>query len=98
MNEVIQSLLLLSGELKEVKVHLEFLKKSRVEYFKEAWCDSLDVLDILKISKRTLQTLRNSGALPFSRINGKFYYKLADIEKLLEANYSPLKQKSHGTK
>lgn len=98
MNEVIKSLLLLSGELKEVKVHLEFLKKSRVEYFKEAWIDSQDVLDILKISKRTLQSLSNTGELPFSRINGKLYYKLADLEKLLEANYSPAKQSSHGNK
>lgn len=98
MNEIIKNMLLLSGELKEVKVHLEFLKKSRVEYFKEAWIDSQDVLDILKISKRTLPTLRNSGSLPFSRINGKYYYKLADIEKLLEANYSPAKQNSHGIK
>lgn len=95
MNEVIRSLLHLSGELKEVKVHLEFLKKSRVEYFKEAWVDSADVLDILRISKRTLQSLRDTGDLPFSRINGKLYYKLSDIEKLLEANYSANKSRSH---
>lgn len=98
MNELIRSFLLLSGELKEVKVHLEFLKKSRVEYFKEAWVDSADVIDILRISKRTLQSLRDSGELPFSRINGKLYYKLADLEKLLEANYSVNNSRGHGTK
>lgn len=87
MNTIIKSLLLLSGELKEVKVHMELLHKTRVEHFKEAWVDGADAMEILKMSRRTLSKLRNSGELPFSQINGKLYYKLADIETLLEANY-----------
>ena len=42
----------------------------------------------LNISQRTLQTLRDNGTLPFSRISGKFYYKVSDLEALLESNYS----------
>lgn len=98
MNEIIKNMLLLSGELKEVKVHLQFLHKTRIEHFKEAWIDSQEVMELLKISKRTMQALRNAGDLPFSRINGKLYYKLSDIEKLLEANYSTTKSRSHGTR
>jgi len=98
MNEIIRSLLILSGELKEVKVHLQFLKKSRIEYFKEAWIDSEEVLQALHISKRTLQKLRDSGTLPFSRISGKFYYMLSDIENLLKANYSHADSPRHGNK
>lgn len=97
MNAIIKSLLLLSGELKEVKVHLQFLHKTRVQHFKEAWVDGADAMEVLKISRRTLSKLRNSGELPFSQINGKLYYKLSDIEKLLEANYSS-KKGSHGAK
>ncbi|MFA6400267.1 MAG: helix-turn-helix domain-containing protein [Salinivirgaceae bacterium] len=74
--------------MKAIKIQLEFLKKSRNERLKENWIDAQEVLIALNISKRTLQTMRDNGSLPFSRINGKFYYKVADLEKLLESNYS----------
>jgi len=52
------------------------------------WLDNQDVMQRLHISPRTLQTLRSNGTLPFSRIKGKFYYKVSDLEALLESNYS----------
>ncbi len=76
----------------------EILKRlDSLERFGESWIDGQDVMDALNISKRTLQTLRDSKMLPYSRINGKFYYKVADIEALLETNYQPSKQKCHGS-
>lgn len=96
MMEIMQALLKLSGDIKEVKAYLQAFKKTRAENFKESWIDGQDVMLALIISKRTLQTLRDSGVLPYSRINGKFYYKVADLEKLLESNYSQnLKANSH---
>ena len=70
---------------------MQQFQKSRLERFNEAWIDGQDVMQTLHISKRTLQSLRDSGVLPYSRINGKFYYKVSDIEKMLEANYSTFK-------
>jgi hypothetical protein len=96
MMEIMQALLKLSGELKEIKVHLQQINKTRLEKFTEAWIDGQDVMQVLHISKRTLQTLRDSGTLPYSRLNGKFYYKLSDIENMLESNYSPTKSDRHG--
>ncbi|MCP4650319.1 MAG: helix-turn-helix domain-containing protein [PVC group bacterium] len=96
MNEVIQILLKLSQEIKTIKSYLEVFKKTRLEKFNEAWIDGQDVMQVLHISKRTLQSLRDSGVLPYSRLNGKFYYKLSDIENILESNYSILKSGSHG--
>ncbi len=96
MNEIIKALLLLSQEIKEVKTLVIKLKKTRAQKFNENWIDGQDVMLALHISKRTLQSLRDTGILPYSRINGKFYYKVADIEKLLESNYSRnLKSDSH---
>lgn len=96
MNEILQSILHLYGELKEIKAHLQYLKKTRAEIFNESWIDGQDVLLALNISQRTLQTLRDSGTLPFSKLNGKFYYKVSDLEALLESNYSGnLKRQSH---
>ncbi len=96
MNEIIQILLKLSQEIKAIKSYLEVFKKTRLERFNEAWIDGQDVMQVLHISKRTLQSLRDSGVLPCSRLNGKFYYKLSDIENILESNYSILKTGSHG--
>ena len=88
MNELIQPLLTLMNDIKEVKAYLQNLKQTRAETFKESWIDGQDVMLALNISKRTLQSLRDKGTLPFSRINGKFYYKVSDLEALLENNYS----------
>lgn len=53
----------------------------------ETWLDNQEVMEVLKISPRTLQAMRDSGTLPFSKVGGKIYYKASDVEKLLEANY-----------
>lgn len=48
------------------------------------WLDSSDVCQLLNISKRTLQTYRDNGSLPYSQINHKMYYKHSDIERLFK--------------
>ena len=98
MTELIDLVLKLSQDLQQIKFQLKQFQKARLERFTEAWIDGQDVMQTLHISKRTLQTLRDEGTLPFSRINGKFYYKLSDIEQLLESNYSHLKKQSNGSK
>lgn len=87
MNDIIQPLLTLINDIKEVKACLQTLKQTHSEKFKESWIDGQDVILALNISKRTLQSLRDKGILPYSRINGKFYYKVSDLEVLLENNY-----------
>lgn len=96
MTELMQLLLELSGAIKEMKAQILILKQTRTEKFKQEWIDGQQVIDALNISKRTLQSLRDNGTLPYSRVNGKFYYKVADLEKLLESNYSAnLKNERH---
>ena len=46
------------------------------------WLDNQDVCQMLNISPRTLQTLRDNGTLAFSQINRKVYYKLEDVESI----------------
>ena len=52
------------------------------------WLDGQDVMLLLHISPRTLQTLRSNGTLPYSRINNKIYYLRQDIQKILADNYT----------
>lgn len=41
----------------------------------DEWLDNQDVCLFLNISPRTLQTLRSNGALSFTQIERKLYYK-----------------------
>ena len=47
------------------------------------WMDNQDVCQALKISPRALQTLRDSGRLPHSKINNRIYYRPEDVERLI---------------
>jgi len=62
----------------------ENLSKSE-DYFLQEWMDNQDVCNILNVSKRTLQTYRDNGRLPFTQIDRKMYYKPSDVEFLLNS-------------
>ena len=47
------------------------------------WLDNQDVCQMLNISPRTLQTLRDNGTLAYSQISRKVYYKPEDVENIL---------------
>ena len=44
---------------------------------------SYQVKNLLKISNNTLQTLRDNGTIPFTKIGGILYYNYEDIMKVL---------------
>ena len=50
------------------------------------WLDNKEFCEYLRISKRTAQNYRDRGIIEFSQIESKIYYRLADIDALLE-NY-----------
>ena len=87
MIELADLILALSLEIKELKVRLEIFRQSRAEKLKDTWLDNQDVMQTLHISTRTLQTFRDNGTLPFSKVGGTFYYKVSDIEEVLHSNY-----------
>lgn len=98
MTEIIDLLLALSQEIKDLKARIELLRHTRVEVLKDTWIDNQDVLQTLHISKRTLQTFRDNGTLPYSKVKGKFYYKVSDVEQLLQDNYYNHNFKRDGNK
>jgi hypothetical protein len=50
------------------------------------WVDSYEVCTFLKISGRTLQRLRASRAVNYSLIRGKAFYKISEIQRLMNDN------------
>lgn len=78
-------------ELKEIQEKLKILnskvqalQKNKLEYH---IIDNADFIQLMKISNNTARNWRNKGIIPFSQIENKIYYKVADIEKLLANNY-----------
>ena len=49
----------------------------------EKWLDNEAVCKLLKISRRSLQSYRDNGTIPFSQIGHKCYYKTSDIEQFI---------------
>ena len=49
----------------------------------EQLLDNQDVLQLLKISPRSLQRYRTNKKLPYYTISGKLYYKLSDVHQLI---------------
>jgi len=48
------------------------------------WLKSVEVRKLLGISPGTLQNLRINGTLSFTKVGSIMYYKLEDINKILE--------------
>lgn len=46
-----------------------------------------EFMELMAISIRTAQLWRDQGLISFSQINGKIYYRMSDIQKLLNDNY-----------
>lgn len=78
--------------LKRKLISLDDLSDKEIENlseraFLEDWIDGQEVMQKLRISPRTLQTLRSNGTIPFTRIGHKLYYLKQDIERILRNNY-----------
>ncbi|MDR0412469.1 MAG: helix-turn-helix domain-containing protein [Dysgonamonadaceae bacterium] len=49
----------------------------------DGWVDSYEVCTFLKISSKTLQRLRAAGEITYSQIRGKNFYKISEIQRLM---------------
>lgn len=49
------------------------------------WMKSHEVRRLLKISPGTLQTLKSSGVIPYTKIGGVHFYDHDDIQRMLES-------------
>jgi hypothetical protein len=53
----------------------------------EELLDNQDVLQMLKISSRSLQRYRSEGRLAYYTISGKLYYKLSDVHQFIRDSF-----------
>lgn len=92
MDEPQKSIKNRSLELKWAREQVRILKQKQVDAFRQRWMTSKEVMMVLGISRRTLQKLRDKGALPFVRLFGKFFYKVKDVYVMLESRYNKPKK------
>lgn len=52
----------------------------------EQLLDNQDVLQLLRISSRSLQRYRSDKKLPYYKISGKLYYKKSDVDQFIRNN------------
>lgn len=75
------------ADLQQLKLELlrEIKKLSGVQpsLHQRPWLKSHEVRRLLKISHGTLQHLRDSGKLKFSKVGGIMFYEVRDIEEMM---------------
>ncbi|MDR2936248.1 MAG: helix-turn-helix domain-containing protein [Rikenellaceae bacterium] len=49
----------------------------------QEWLDNQETCSILSITPRTLQTYRDNGTIPYTRIGSKIYYRPDDLKRLI---------------
>ena len=54
----------------------------------DVFFDNQEFMLLMNTSKRTAQEWRNKKIIEFSQVGNKIYYRLSDIKKLLDVNYS----------
>ncbi|AWG23024.1 DNA-binding protein [Flavobacterium faecale] len=64
------------------------VQKNRNNIDGEELLDNQDLLQMLKISNRSLQRYRSSGKLPYYTISGKIYYKLSDVHQFIRDSFN----------
>ena len=75
---------LLSSKMDEINSKISNLTLEN----KNKFIDNQEFVMLMKISKRTAQSWRDEGKISYSQVGSKIYYKMADVQKLLEEHYN----------
>ena len=85
-----EAIILSKEQFENLTTKLEALTKSLENQTKspeERFVDNQEFMKLMKISKRTAQVWRDEGKISFCQIGLKIYYKLSDIEALLNNHH-----------
>jgi Helix-turn-helix domain len=85
-----KKIIVLPDELQMIIDRLDKMEEGLIKKQMQAddpFLDNQEFLQLMNISKRTAQTWRDEGVIPFSQIGSKIYYLMSDVKKLLDKNY-----------
>ena len=55
-------------------------------YMNRVWLNKKEVCQMLRISERSLQTYRNNGEIPYTKIGSKIFYNAEEIKEVINNN------------
>lgn len=70
------------GKLNTIELHLKMTQGNE-----DVFLDNQQFIILMNLSKRTAQTWRDQGIIPYSMVGNKIYYQMKDIRTLLAKNY-----------
>lgn len=79
---------LISGIQEVSRCIREITQTHRPLFGGEIYLTGREVCERLFVSPRTLQDYRDKSIIPYTQIAGKILYRLSDINRILEDNYS----------
>lgn len=63
---------------------IEKILKNKAPITNDQVLTTEQVMSYLSVSRRSLQSWRDNGQIEYSAVNGKFYYRLSAINKMLD--------------
>jgi len=76
----------LTSKINTIAKFVAAMQSKEEEQPEDGWVDSYEVCTFLKVSSKTLQRLRAANAVSFSKIRGKNFYRISEIQRLLNEN------------
>lgn len=74
------------GVIEKRLIDIEKVLKKEQHQIEDPILDTDGIINLLKVSKRSLQNWRDEGLIEFSSIKGKFYYRMSAINKMLNSH------------
>jgi hypothetical protein len=62
-----------------------------------SWITEEEAIRLLAIGKATIRSYRKNGILPYAQIRGKVYYKIEDLNALLDSCYCSIEETNFQT-
>lgn len=85
-----EAIILSKEQFEELLTRVNEIKSALAEKNKkpeEQFLDNQEFMQLMNISKRTAQSWRDEGKISFSQIGGKIYYRLNDVQNLLDSHH-----------
>ena len=83
--------MLIENEIKELKNRqvqiLEALKKQSMQKSIVNYYTNEDLINLLKVSRRTLSTWRETGKIGYRQIGAKIIYTQNDVDQFIKKNH-----------
>jgi len=79
-----------TDDLREFKMEMlegiENLLQNQSNLKQKKYLKSSELMELLKVSPGTLQTLRINGTLPYTKIGGIIFYDAEEIQQVMDDN------------